>query len=196
MDLMTTLPWISLACWWGFLFVWLFYWRGNKENAQKQSAAESRTYRLVAFAGVVVMTGILRELGHPFEIPAIPLLPRSLGLFLASDALSLLGLALAIWARRTLGRNWSYAVTLKQGHELVTDGPYAAIRHPIYTAILLLFLGLVLLIPTPYAVIGWAFVFASCWIKLRAEEALMLRQFPESYPAYMARTRRLVPGVI
>jgi len=196
MDVLKILPWISLASWWGFLGVWIVYWRGNKENAQQQSRAESRTYRLFAFAGVVVMTGILRELGHPFELPAIPLAPRSLGLMLASNAVSLLGLALAIWARRTLGRNWSYAVVLKDGHELVTDGPYAAIRHPIYTAILMLFLGLALLIPTPYAVIGWLLVFWSCWIKLRAEETLMLRQFPGSYPAYMARTKRLVPGLI
>ncbi len=106
------------------------------------------------------------------------------------------GVLIAIWARFSLGRNWSGVVTLKEGHELVTSGPYAAIRHPIYTALILLFLGTTLLVGTPSASLGLACVIWSCWVKLRQEETLMLLQFPDSYPAYMARTKRLVPGLV
>ncbi len=111
---------------------------------------------------------------------------------MAAAGAAALGLAIAVWARIALGRNWSGEITLKEDHELVTSGPYAAIRHPIYTALILLFLGLALYIASAGAWIGLALVILSCWIKLRQEEALMLRQFPDSYPAYMARTRRLV----
>jgi protein-S-isoprenylcysteine O-methyltransferase Ste14 len=78
----------------------------------------------------------------------------------------------------------------------VTGGPYALIRHPIYTAVILLAIGLFLLVETLGAAIGVAVFVLGCWIKLRQEEVLMIGQFPEAYPAYMARTRRLIPFVV
>ena len=90
-------------------------------------------------------------------------------------ALGVIGVALAIWARVTLGRNWSGVVTLKQDHELVTSGPYAMVRHPIYTALVLMFLGFSLLFDSVSAWLGLAFICYSFWIKLKQEEALMGR---------------------
>jgi protein-S-isoprenylcysteine O-methyltransferase Ste14 len=194
--------WLSLitfGSWWVFLIVWVLKGRGNKENVHKQSPAERNAYRIPMFIGIIVSTGFPRFLRPPLDFLnflGMPLLPPGPALFASSAAVSLLGLAIALWARSTLGRNWSYQVTLKDGHELVTSGPYAAIRHPIYTAVLLLFLGIMLLIPSICAIVGLAFMIWSCWIKLRQEEALMLRQFPDSYPAYMAHTKRLVPGLV
>ena len=60
---------------------------------------------------------------------------------LAAMTLSTLGLAIMLWSRYALGANWSAAVTFKQDHELVQSGPYALARHPIYTGLINLVIG-------------------------------------------------------
>lgn len=108
--------------------------------------------------------------------------------------LTALGVLFAIWARVRLGRNWSSVPAVKEGHELVTDGPYRYVRHPIYTGILLAALG--------YALTGTLFGFLiliiACILFFRRigkEERIMLELFPDAYPAYQARTKRLIPFV-
>src|SRR5438552_12237316 len=70
---------------------------------------------------------------------------RTLLTGLVGDALALAGLALMLWARVTLGRNWSGGVVLKEDHELIQRGPYAYVRHPIYSGVFLLMLGFAVL---------------------------------------------------
>jgi protein-S-isoprenylcysteine O-methyltransferase Ste14 len=112
-----------------------------------------------------------------------------LGLVLAAA-----GVALAIWARLYLGRNWGMPLSIKENPELVTTGPYAYIRNPIYTGVLLALLGSSLIVWWWTVIFVWAaiyFVFAA-----RGEEKIMLREFPDQYPAYKARTKMLVPFVL
>jgi protein-S-isoprenylcysteine O-methyltransferase Ste14 len=107
-------------------------------------------------------------------------------------ALCVFGFGLAIIARWYLGRNWGMPMSLKEQPELVTSGPYAFIRHPIYTGLILAMLGsaiditifwVVLLVP-----VGAYFILSA-----RREETVMLQLFPEQYAAYMARTGMLAP---
>ena len=104
------------------------------------------------------------------------------------------GMAFAVWARLHLGRNWGTPMSLQENHELVTTGPYARVRHPIYTGALL-------------AMLGSAFAASAIWFiafiivcpffiySAIAEEKFMAQQFPNEYPAYKARTKMLVPFV-
>jgi protein-S-isoprenylcysteine O-methyltransferase Ste14 len=108
-------------------------------------------------------------------------------------ALAVLGLFLALWARGTLGKNWSGTVTFKENHELIERGPYALVRHPIYTAMLLMYLGTALALGRSGGLVGFPILFLSFWIKYRQEEALMLVHFGDQYRAYMKRVRALVP---
>jgi protein-S-isoprenylcysteine O-methyltransferase Ste14 len=107
-------------------------------------------------------------------------------------ALCVLGFGLAMSARWYLGRNWGMPMSRKEQPELVTSGPYAYIRHPIYTGLILAMLGSAIginIIWAPVLVpIGAYFIYSA-----RREESLMLQQFPEQYGAYMARTGMLVP---
>jgi protein-S-isoprenylcysteine O-methyltransferase Ste14 len=109
--------------------------------------------------------------------------------------LTVLGLLLAIWARVVLGGNWSGSVTFKEDHELIVRGPYALVRHPIYTALLLMYLGTELAIGTVGGLVGWPIFFLSFWIKFRQEEALMIAHFGEQYSVYRKRVRALIPFV-
>lgn len=104
------------------------------------------------------------------------------------------GLALAVWARAHIGREWSGIVTLKEEHALVQTGPYRVVRHPIYSGLLLALAGTAAAIGEWRGVLAVLCALAGFLIKIRAEETLMGDAFPE-YAEYRARTAALVPLV-
>ena len=97
---------------------------------------------------------------------------------------------------RSLAGNWSSNVTFKQGHELVRSGPYRFVRHPIYSGLLIMFVGTALHVARLHCWLAVPVVVLGFLIKLRQEEALLLRHFPEAYPAYCRQVKALVPYVI
>jgi protein-S-isoprenylcysteine O-methyltransferase Ste14 len=106
-----------------------------------------------------------------------------------------LGLILAFSARAAIGHNWGPPGTRRTDTELVTSGPYTLVRHPIYGGLLLMMIGTAMgLIPTWWlvaAAAGIYFVYSA-----RAEERFMTERFPDSYPAYCARTKMLLPFLL
>jgi protein-S-isoprenylcysteine O-methyltransferase Ste14 len=105
------------------------------------------------------------------------------------------GLALAVWARICLGRNWGMPTTQKDDPELVTSGPYRLVRHPIYSGILLGALGTALatnLLGLVVVVILGAYFYYSASV----EEKNLAATFPATYPAYRASTKMLIPFVL
>jgi protein-S-isoprenylcysteine O-methyltransferase Ste14 len=109
--------------------------------------------------------------------------------------LTTVGVGFAVWARTVLGRNWSGRVTLKHDHELIRSGPYALVRHPIYTGILVAVLGSAILIGGWRAVAGFAIFMFAISIKIRLEERVMSQAFADAYRDYSRETWRLLPGV-
>jgi protein-S-isoprenylcysteine O-methyltransferase Ste14 len=124
-----------------------------------------------------------------------PLLPRTLATGILADMLVLLGLWIAIWARVTLGGNWSSRVTLKEDHELIQRGPYRVVRHPIYSGLLLMILGTAILVGRTGGFFALLICFFGFWVKARREELLLTKHLP-GYSEYMARTKALVPFVL
>ena len=114
---------------------------------------------------------------------------------LLAAALCVGGLAVAFWARATLAGNWSSNVTFKKNHELIQTGPYRWARHPIYTGLLLMALGTALISARLGSWLGLLLMTLGFWIKLKYEEELMLRHFPDTYPGYQKRVKALVPGL-
>lgn len=121
-----------------------------------------------------------------------PLLPADI----AGQALVVLGLGLGGWALATMPpRTLNVFPDVRAGASLVTQGPYRYVRHPMYTALLLLTLGLVLDRPDPVRLALWAVLLIDLWLKLTYEERLLARRFPD-YPGYKARTKRLIPFLL
>ena len=116
--------------------------------------------------------------------------------FWLGAAITIAGFLFAVWAREHLGRNWSRSVTIKQGHELITTGPYAMVRHPIYTGILTGFLGMAIAISQVRGFIVFVLIFLVFWIKLRMEEQWLRSQFGETYATYAHQTAALVPYLL
>jgi protein-S-isoprenylcysteine O-methyltransferase Ste14 len=107
-------------------------------------------------------------------------------------AVFLLGLALAVWARVYIGRNWGMPMSKKDDPELVTTGPYRAIRHPIYTGIIVGMIGTALAVSlfwlTAVVLLSAYFIYSAT-----REERYMTGLFPEAYPAYKRCTKMLIP---
>lgn len=111
-------------------------------------------------------------------------------------ALTVCGAILAVYARIVLGRNWSATVTIKQDHKIIRGGPYAVLRHPIYSGFLLSALGTAIAIGEVRGLLGLGLVSLGFWLKLRTEEAFLLEQFGAQYSQYRRETKALIPFVL
>ena len=109
-------------------------------------------------------------------------------------AIFLLGLALAVWARVYLGRNWGMPMSEKVDPELVTTGPYRTIRHPIYSGIILAMVGTTVAVSVYWLIavvlLGAYFIYSAVM-----EERYMAGLFPDAYPRYKQSTKMLIPFI-
>jgi len=183
---------IISACWILFAVIWLLAAFATKQSVYRESRLQRMRYVIPILLG-----GFLLAKGHRLSDPLNHrVIPHVEALAWTGVVLCIAGFAFCIWARFTLGRNWSGVVTLKRGHELISDGPYALVRHPIYTGLLTMFVATVIVLGHVAGIIAMPFVFVSLWIKLRHEEKLMLKQFPKEYAAYEQRVKRIIPFIL
>lgn len=111
-------------------------------------------------------------------------------------SLCAIGAGIAIWSRILLGRNWSVSVQQKENHELIKKGPYGIVRHPIYTGLLLLFIGHAIIVGDYRGILAVLIVFVSFWFKLKKEEAMLTRAFGDRYVSYQKETKALIPFIL
>jgi len=178
---------------WLSYFVYWWAMSTNVKATEQREAGPSRLARLVLMVCAVAL----------LSLPSVPLpllnerfLPLGAWCFWSGAAMTAVGLLFSVWARRHLGKNWSQAVTVKEGHELITSGPYALVRHPIYTGLLLAFVGSAVARGEWRGLLASALVFGALWRKLRLEEKWMRVQFGESYETYSRQVAALVPYII
>ena len=172
--------------------IFSLYWEIAAKNSAPAIKSESRFSRGIH---VVLANAALLLIFFPIGLFNQRFLPDNLFIKLAGIVLEFAGVALAIWARRVLGRNWSGEITIKQDHELVRTGPYGIVRHPIYTALLTMYVGSVIVSGQVHALIGLAIGILAYLRKTRMEEANLAIAFGEKYRAYREDTWTLVPGV-
>ena len=120
-------------------------------------------------------------------------LPRREWIAMLGALLTVAGVAFAIWARRHIGRNWSGQVTIRKEHELIRTGPYAHIRHPIYTGILLALAGTTLAIGEYRAVVAFAVIAIGFVVKARREESFLATQFGPAFDEHRRQTGFFLP---
>ena len=180
------------ALWLAWGVYWLIAAADVKSTARSESAA-SRAAHLVPLAIAGVLLGASR-LPIPF-LYAHVFQPSAATFFLGVGIVAG-GLAFAVWARAILGRNWSGTVTLKQGHELIRNGPYRWVRHPIYTGLLLGFLGTAIVLAQWRGVLALLIVLVALWRKLRHEERWLGEIFSADYAKYRDEVAALIPFVL
>ena len=183
---------IITACWGVFLAVWLLAAIFTKRAVYRESGTQRLGYMLpIAIGCYLLFRG--DRLPYPFNIRTIP---HTDAILVVSSILCVCGVAFCFWARAVLGRNWSGSVTLKENHELIVRGPYRLVRHPIYTGLLAMVIATAIQQGHMGGVIGFILISVSLWIKSSLEEEVMGKQFPDKYPVYRERVKRLIPFIL
>lgn len=180
-----TLPWYAFGAYWAITAL-----RVKPTKMTEPSAGRLATLVPIALALVLLFNNRL-SLG-PLRLRFIP---SELWILWTGIVLTFFGSAIAIWARYCLGQYWSARVTLKEGHQLISAGPYAYVRHPIYTGMLLAVVGTALFIGAWRGILAVLLTLAAHSFKAAREEALLTREFGAQYEAYRRRTGFLFPRV-
>ena len=177
---------LKLAIGWAWLAFWI-YWLASAAS-RKESVRSGWRTRLagVSAVGVFVIAGVLR--GGSLAVHSVILAAIGALLFAC-------GIALAIWARLHLGRNWGMPMTQRAEPELVTSGPYRFVRHPIYSGLLMAMLGTAL-VDNLLGLIVVAVLVAYFYYSGIIEERNLTATFPKVYPEYKSRTKMLIPFLL
>jgi protein-S-isoprenylcysteine O-methyltransferase Ste14 len=174
---------------------WGLYWWATSRGVKRALRLESPASRAGHIVPLVIGAALLL-------LPSIPgwlgerWLPRTPNVHGVGVSLVAVGLAICVWARIALGRNWSGTVTLKHEHELIQKGPYRRVRHPIYSGLLLAFLGSAVALGEWRGLLAVAIIAIALWRKLRLEERWLGDQFGSRYADYRRTSRALIPWLL
>jgi protein-S-isoprenylcysteine O-methyltransferase Ste14 len=177
------------VCYAIFLIVWVAGAFWIKRTARR-SGGWGRSTIIATVVGFIVVAGINRL------VPVRTIWSYTPLIGVATIISTAVGLVFLLWARLTLARNWSMDVVIRENHELIRHGPYHYVRHPIYTGLILMTTGGMLLWGTTTAVAILVLMPVFLWFKLSAEERLLMAQFPRDYPEYRRKVKALVPFVL
>jgi len=174
--------WILLA------LVWLVGAFTTKKTVRAQPGRNRIVYVTLVLLGALLFN-------VRFGFLAMRVLPATAAAAYTGLALTIAGVAFTIWARFYLGSNWSGRPTIKQNHTLVRSGPYAVVRHPIYTGILVGLLGTAIAQGNLAALIGTVLILIALKLKSLLEEQFMTEQFGAEYVRYKEQVKGLIPFV-
>jgi protein-S-isoprenylcysteine O-methyltransferase Ste14 len=175
--------------WLVWMVLWLAWAFFSKSTKRRESAGERLQHVIPVILGwaLVFRKGFG---GAPFSRRIFPENPT---LLLVCVALTALGLLFSFWGRFALGSNWSGAVTIKRGHQLIRKGPYRWIRHPIYTGLLAAFLATAVTQGLASGILGFALVFAGIYRKALREERFLAQEFGDGFSEHRKHTGMFLP---
>ncbi len=165
----------------------------SSKSTKRQEPNLARLFHLtlMILASVLLFTNVF-----PAPFLQSRIVPDSTASDLAGLTLTLAGCFLAVWARVFLGGNWSALVTLKKDHTLIRSGPYAFVRHPIYSGLLLGMLGTAIASGEVRGFLAVALALFAWLGKSQVEEQFMTDQFGAEYREYQHRVKRLIPFLL
>jgi protein-S-isoprenylcysteine O-methyltransferase Ste14 len=187
----TTLPALrrlvpTVAIWVAFFAYWAAAARTAKPTQEVESGGSTVFHQTLLASALLLLFAPIPGLTGRF-------VPRSTAVWLAGIVLQAASAALGIWARRHLGRNWAAEVRIAVDHQLVRSGPYRVVRHPIYTAMLGMFLGTAVSSGQLHALVGVALLMLAYVRKTRLEEQILREHFGPVYDDYRRDSWALVP---
>ena len=177
-------------------YLWILftiYWLVSALKRKKTKQRESMAHRLTYTLPIVVVFYLLYDARLGIAWLGTYFMPHTTEVQWAGVAVMVFGLGIACWARVHLGTNWSGVVTLKEGHELIRTGPYRNIRHPIYTGILIGFLGWAIVGGQVRGLIGMVVVWLSFYIKAKREEKFLAQEFGAKFEEHTQHTGMFLP---
>jgi protein-S-isoprenylcysteine O-methyltransferase Ste14 len=181
-------------CW----FIVITYWFISGLSVKKLKNQESFFKRFVQYWLPLIIAIILLGPGEWFGDSLLRenFVPHSDLVGNIGLVFCVIGAFIACWSRYLLGKNWSLSVQRKENHELIQNGIYKLLRHPIYTGLLLLFIGNMIIVGDYRGIIAVLLVFISFWFKLLKEEKLLIETFGNQYTEYKNGTKALFPFLL
>jgi protein-S-isoprenylcysteine O-methyltransferase Ste14 len=161
--------------------------------AERRSSKYFQQSVVILFFVVIAVT-ILN--GYDPDLFLIRVVPDTVVAGITGVFLTAIGLGFAGWARVHLGRFWSGKVMIKVGHQLVRTGPYRFVRNPMYTGILAAFVGAAIAIGELFAFVAVGIGMMGIWMKIKAEEEILLEKFGGEYLQYQHDVRRIIPFIL
>ena len=182
---------LEFGCWIIFLVVWIVSAFSSKRNLKSIYWWRSPWLRVAVFLlfYIFLWHRVVLLVGSTANILPPNIIVATVGLILTAA-----GIAFAIWARFYLGRNWGMPMSLKVDRELVSNGPYKYVRHPIYSGMLLAMIGSAF-VAGPWWLVVLVLFFVYFIYSANAEEKMLTKELPEAYPAYKKHTKMLIPFV-
>jgi protein-S-isoprenylcysteine O-methyltransferase Ste14 len=185
----------------GMKITWLIlltYWFVLGFTTKKVKSQESLLKRFLFYWLPLIVAILLLGPGEWFGHTLIRenFVPHTNFIGIIGLVFCILGAIIACWSRYKLGRNWSLSVQKKENHELIHSGIYKIVRHPIYTGLLLLFIGNTIIVGDYRGIIAVLIVFISFWLKLTKEEKLLTESFGSQYIEYRKKTKALIPYIL
>jgi protein-S-isoprenylcysteine O-methyltransferase Ste14 len=169
--------------------------RSRRESDAAEQGAKKASSSWIGIA--IQALGFMAVGFGPVRIKGDPASPFSLGEGAVTTLLVLTALMLFVASSRAMGKNWSLVARTREDHQLVTTGPFAMIRHPIYTGLFAWLLAIALAFGHYRGLIpGVPLYWIGTWIRVVREEKLLRAQFGGAYDAYAGRVKRFVPGLI
>lgn len=170
-------------------------YHSKPEDATVKKREEGILSRIAGLLGMAGFISMLAFVINPNWL-SFATLPFPESFRWAGIVIALLGFALLQWAQTTLANSWSDTPRMMKEQTLITSGPYRTIRHPIYTAFILI-LGSTLLISSNWLIgLCWAgMVLLEVFSRIDFEESLLIEFFGEQYRDYMKKTGRLLPRI-
>ena len=172
---------------------WALYWWLASRGAKAVARREPLGSWLLHVVPLLVSVALLWSDHVPVAVLNRRLSPWAPWEFWVAAFITAAGLGFTVWARVHIGRNWSGSVTIKHGHELITTGPYSIVRHPIYTGLLVAFIGSALARGEWRGLLAVGIAWAALLRKLQLEERWMFERFGEQYADYRQRVPALIP---
>jgi protein-S-isoprenylcysteine O-methyltransferase Ste14 len=173
--------------------VFVAYWAVGALKTRRTERTESFASRYGILFLEIAGFAILFSDDAGIGVLGYKVLPRTYVLGLTGVALTWAGIALALWARWHLGQYWSARITIKEDHKLIRTGPYARLRHPIYSGIDLAAIGSALAIDRWRCVVGVFLIILGYWIKAGREERMLAMQFGADFQEHCRHTGFLFP---
>lgn len=176
-------PWIVFVAYWAVGAL------KTRATIRRESFASRYGVLLLEILGFALLFSEITDLG----VLGRHFLPRTTIVAFIGVALTWAGIGIALWARYNLGQYWSARITLKEDHQLIRTGPYAYLRHPIYTGLDLAAIGSALVIDHWRCVLGVCLIITGYVIKAKREESLLAGQFGAAFDEHRKRTGFLLP---
>jgi protein-S-isoprenylcysteine O-methyltransferase Ste14 len=176
-------PWIVFVAYWAVGAL------KTRRTKRKESFASRYGILFLEIIGFVLLFSDDAEIGFLGR----PVIHRTYALAVTGVVLTWAGIALVLWARWHLGQYWSARITIKEDHKLIRTGPYARLRHPIYSGLDLAAIGSALAIDQWRCVIGICLIVLGYVIKAKREEAMLAAQFGADFQEHCRHTGFLLP---